>query len=142
MSARLWIGITATPDFGARKTSVDFDNARRSATAAAGTVACPANILGQDGMSRITLLDGGEDLNQTGLTMGQSAVRCRIASDHVRLRCRMHVAMFALDEDRACLLYHAVVIMDTVTPGQMLNSGFEAVIGDALRLQLLPAATM
>ena len=71
MSARLWIGITATPDFGTRKTSVDFDNASRSATAAAGAVACPANILGQDGMSRITLLDGRENLNQTGLTMGQ-----------------------------------------------------------------------
>ena len=117
MSARLWIGITATPDFGTRKTSVDFDNASRSATAAAGAVACPANILGQDGMSRITLLDGRENLNQTGLTMGQSTVRRRIASDHVRLCRRMHVAMFAFDEDRACLLDHAIVIMHPATPG-------------------------
>ena len=74
--------------------------------------------------------------------MGQSAVRCRIANDHVRLRRRMHVAMFTFDEDRACLLDHAVVIMHPDTPGKTLNAGFEAVVGHALILQLFPAAAM
>ena len=40
-----WIGIAATPDFGARQPSVNFDNAGRSATVTIA-VECPANILG------------------------------------------------------------------------------------------------
>ena len=58
-----WIGIAATPDFGARQPSVNFDNAGRSATVTIGTVECPANILGKDGVPRVAVLNGGEDLD-------------------------------------------------------------------------------
>ena len=74
--------------------------------------------------------------------MGQGAMRDRVARNRVGLRCRMHVAMIALNEDRACLLDHAIVIVNPMTPGELFYADFETVIRDTLILELLPATAM